>query len=111
MNNYPFLTFFFNPIDEQLDIIKEQSRLLEMSMDTDYFVGGGGDCEDDDENIHRLEAEQEFEQTTLEIKAQWDAVNNRNQALNEERRKFTESAVRLGVERLNFEVKSHQAFF
>lgn len=79
-----------------------------MSMDTDYFVADDHDEEEGIEYVRRMEAEHQFERTTLEIKAQWDSVNSRSQSLSEERLKFTEAAVKLGVERLNFEVNMEE---
>lgn len=79
-------------VKDQQEIIKEQLRLLEMSMDSDYYVP----CEE----IH----DDGFEVTSIELKKQYDELQKRSANLDEQRQRFTEAAIKLGFERAAFEV-------
>ncbi|KAI8826333.1 hypothetical protein BJ741DRAFT_631540 [Chytriomyces cf. hyalinus JEL632] len=78
-------------IDEYKGIIEKQQHLLDMALDTNpEYVSNHSGLPDDSQILSDLEDQKEM-------------LQRRGEQLDEERRKFTEAAIRLGRERVAFE--------
>lgn len=75
-------------LNEQFDVINQQNRLLEMSMNADFYIVDQVD-----------ESDTVFEKTSVELKQMALNVSNREQKLKKDRMLFTEAAIKLGFER------------
>ncbi|KAJ3266680.1 Afadin- and alpha-actinin-binding protein [Chytriomyces hyalinus] len=85
------LTKLQNTIDEYKGIIEKQQHLLDMALDTNpEYVSNHSGLPDDSQIISDIEDQKEM-------------LQRRGEQLDEERRKFTEAAIRLGRERVAFE--------
>ncbi|KAJ3223473.1 Afadin- and alpha-actinin-binding protein [Chytriomyces hyalinus] len=85
------LTKLQNTVDEYKGIIEKQQHLLDMALDTKPEYGSNhSGLPDDSQIISDLEDQKEM-------------LQRRGEQLDEERRKFTEAAIRLGRERVAFE--------
>ncbi|KAH9266209.1 hypothetical protein BASA84_001253 [Batrachochytrium salamandrivorans] len=73
-------------IEDQKEAIAEQTRLLELALDHDFAVHTSA------ENESFMGADEDTEAQQTELQEQW-------QKLEMERRKFTDSAIRMGLER------------
>jgi hypothetical protein len=81
-------------LSEQQIVIAQQTRLLEMSVNSDYYVPDYGDVVVDDA----------FEITSSELEARMSVLDGREKELVGARRAFTEAAIRLGFERVALQV-------
>ncbi|TPX51909.1 hypothetical protein CcCBS67573_g09987 [Chytriomyces confervae] len=85
------MTKLQNTVDEYKGIIEKQQHLLDMALDTNpEYVSNHSGLPDDSQIISDLEDQKEM-------------LQRRGEQLDEERRKFTEAAIRLGRERVAFE--------
>ncbi len=73
-----------------------------MSLDSDYYIPEGDqEVEDEDHDFMNI-----YEQTTADMKRQWDVLHERAKLLDDDRRRFTEAAIMLGMERANLAVRA-----
>ncbi|KAJ3122282.1 hypothetical protein HK100_012061 [Physocladia obscura] len=77
-------------IEQYKQIVEEQKRLIEMSLEMQV-----------DANKHSVMTEEQ--DLLADLEEQKATIQRRSEQLDEERRKFTEAAVRLGRERVAFE--------
>ncbi|KAJ3238189.1 Afadin- and alpha-actinin-binding protein [Chytriomyces hyalinus] len=85
------LTKLQNTVDEYKGIIEKQQHLLDMALDTNpEYVSNHSGLPDDSQIISDIEDQKEI-------------LQRRGEQLDEELRKFTEAAIRLGRERVAFE--------
>jgi hypothetical protein len=83
-------------LSEQQTIISEQSRLLEMSLNSDYYIPSRNDEIVDDA----------FEITSSELDKRESLLGERERGFAGARRAFTEAAVKLGFERVSLQVNT-----
>lgn len=76
-----------------------------MSMDAEYYVPSN-DTEVDHEEENNF-----YELTTIELNKQFQQVEQKKLCLDDERKRFTESCIRLGIEVSNFEVRFSKNLF
>lgn len=83
-------------LKEQQYVIDEQTRLMEMSLNSNYYIPGPAD---------EMEVlDDAFEITTADLAGRHEELERRAKQLETERRSFTEAAVKLGFERMALEV-------
>ncbi|KAJ3225260.1 spindle assembly checkpoint kinase [Clydaea vesicula] len=80
---------YLKQLEEQQINISELTRLLEMSLNSDYYIP--------EENAE--EDTSQFEVTTLELKEEKINLMKLSQKLELDRKRFTEAAIKLGLER------------
>ncbi|KAJ3074336.1 Afadin- and alpha-actinin-binding protein [Podochytrium sp. JEL0797] len=79
-----------NEIEEYKMIIEKQKSLIEMALDSEGGEGGGRGSFVESDVLSELEEQKQL-------------IARRSEQLDEERRKFTDAAIRLGRERVQFE--------